>query len=382
MLFLKKILYLVNADWAFMVNRLPIALKAIELGYDVHIGCAFTGQQDELRKHGLKVHEVSFTRSGKNPFVELSTLISIFKLINIIKPDLVHSVTIKPVLYGGIISRLTRVPAFVAAVAGLGFIFSSESLKAKILKTLVSMKYKLALGHKNIKIIFQNPHDKSVLRKITGILDQNVEMIKGSGANLDQYCYTEEPKSVPVVAMACRLLREKGVFEFVEAARLVRNSGRDCKFLLIGSPDLGNPHSITEQELSEIKREGIVELLGHRTDISDIFSKSHIITLPSYYGEGLPKVLIEAAACGRPSITTDNPGCSEAVVDGYTGFIIPAKNSFALAESIIKLLDDPELRKYLGVNAREHAVKEFDIRYVVDRHIAIYKTLTDVDAVL
>ncbi|MEN3158179.1 glycosyltransferase family 4 protein [Alkalimonas sp. NCh-2] len=371
----KKILYLVNADWAFIVNRLPIAIEALKHGYDVHIACAFTGREDELRSYGFTLHEVPFTRSGLNPFVEMATVANVFRLIRFLKPDLIHAVTIKPVIYGGIVSRALRVPAFVAAISGLGFVFTSDTMKASILRRFAKLAYKFALSGKNIKVIFQNTFDRNTIQAAAKIKDNNIVMIKGSGADLDEYSVSTPPVGTPVVAMACRLLKEKGVFEYVEAANKLREKGIDCKFQLIGSPDYGNPHSITDEQLIQWQHEGVVELLGHRTDIATLFSNANIIVLPSYYGEGLPKVLIEAAACGRPVVTTDNPGCAEAVVDNVTGIIVPARDVDALSDAIELLINDEILRTQMGREGRLFAEKMFDIKAVVQVHLSVYKQL-------
>jgi glycosyltransferase involved in cell wall biosynthesis len=370
-----KLLYLVNADWAFMVNRLPIAIEAVRQGYSVHIACAFTGREDELRSYGFILHEIKFTRSGHNPFTELFTVLSIFRLVRQLKPDLIHAVTIKPVLYGGIISKVLRVPAFVAAISGLGFVFTSNTLKAVTLRKFAEIAYRFALSVNNIKVIFQNPFDKSIVQKAANLEDRNIIMIKGSGADLTEYTVTEPPNGTPIVAMACRLLKEKGVYEFIESARSIKNKGIDCRFWLIGAPDYGNPHSITDGEIAQWDKEGHVEFFGHRSDISSLFSQSTIVVLPSYYGEGLPKVLIEAAACGRPVITTDNPGCAEAVINNVTGIVVPIRDVNALSDAIEFLLNNSDLRIDMGRQGRILAEKEFDISSVVSTHLSVYKEL-------
>lgn len=372
---MKKILYVVNADWAFMVNRLPIAIEALQQGYEVHIGCAFTGRQTELESAGLIVHEIPFTRSGKNPFQEINTIRKIYSLISKVKPDLVHAVTIKPVLYGGIVSKVTGVKAFVAAIAGLGIIFSSNDFKSRLIRTFVQIKYKFALSNPNKKVIFQNPHDKAIVMNMARISERDTLLIKGSGASLEKYVHLPEPDGKIIVSMACRLLKDKGVFEFVEAAKFITANNADVEFWLIGSPDFGSPNSLSEEDIVAINQTKAVKLLGHRDDIYKLFTQSHIVALPSYYGEGLPKVLIEAAACGRPVVTTDNPGCLEAVIKDETGFIVPIRNSESLTKALLKLIEDKALRQRMGDNARKLAEKEFDIKMVVAKHLDVYREL-------
>ncbi|GAC33487.1 glycosyltransferase family 4 protein [Paraglaciecola polaris] len=374
---MKKILFIVNVDWFFVSHRLPIALKAIEDGYDVHLACSFTDKKQELVDQGIHVHEIDFSRSGNGLFNELRTLISVRLLIKCIQPDLVHSVTIKPVIYTGLVIRsLKQRPAFVAAISGLGYVFSAKDFKAKLTKKLVSFLYRFALSHKNKRIIFQNNSDENILTKVAKLDSSQKVLIRGSGADLQHYSFCNEPDGSTIkVAMACRLLKEKGVYEFVGAARLLLEQGKNVEFVLIGSPDPENPNSVSAEEVESWHKTGLVNALGQRNDINQIFSASHIVTLPSYYGEGVPKVLIEAAACGRPIVTTDNPGCCDAIIPSVTGVLVPIRNAGALAEAILTLVEDRALRINMGTKAREFAEQEFDVNSVVRKHMDIYRSL-------
>ncbi|WP_205620324.1 glycosyltransferase family 4 protein [Arsukibacterium perlucidum] len=373
----KTLLFIVNVDWFFVSHRLPIALKAQSDGYDVHIMCNFTDKYEHLSKLGFTLHEVPFDRSGGGFLHEFKTLCVIWSGVRKIKPDILHAITIKPVLYGGLIARLANVKLVVFAVSGLGLVFVADGIKARIRRSFVKALYKLAFGVRSLKVIFQNPVDKAVLQKVVGLKENDCVMIKGSGADLNEYHYVEEPANeVPVIIMAARLLREKGVYQFVDTARAINSSTKKARFLLVGEPDHGNPNSITEAEIDNWKREGFVEFLGFRDDIASLFSLSNLVVLPSFYGEGLPKVLIEAAACGRAIVTTDNPGCAEALIDGVTGLIVPTKNVVALTEAIRLLIESPEKRKEMGVRGREFAEREFDVESVVLKHLEIYATFT------
>jgi glycosyltransferase involved in cell wall biosynthesis len=373
----KKILFIVNVDWFFVSHRLPIALSAIKEGYEVHIACDITDKGEYLTNLGLKVHPLPFSRSGKNIFSELNSLRAIYKLLKNVKPDLVHAVTIKPVLYGGIISRVCNVRAFVGAVSGLGLVFIANDLKTKAIRIFVKALYKLSFKHRNMKAIFQNEVDKSTLINSGIITADDTILIKGSGADLSEYSFSVEDQGTPKVIMAARLLKEKGVLEFISMARTLKEKGVVANFLLVGEPDYGNPNSFTANDLVLWKRAGFIELVGFSNDIPKLFSQSHVVVLPSFYGEGLPKVLIEAAACGRPIVTTNNPGCREAVIENETGFIVPIKDVDALSASVLKLIEDKALRIQMGLAAREFAVKEFDVRSVVKKHLEIYKELLE-----
>jgi len=372
---MKKLLFVVNVDWFFMSHRLPIALAAIDHGYEVHLACEITDKEDEFSKLGIIVHRIPFSRSGKGLKHEFSTLVNLYHLFKDIKPDLVHSVTIKPVLYGGIMARITNVPSYVAAISGLGLVFVAEGPKAKCIRMIVKALYKLSFGHKNMRAIFQNSVDESVLVKSGIVKKDSYILIKGSGAELTEYTYKEEPVGVPTIIMAARLLREKGVLEFIEMAKQIKERGINARFLLVGEPDYGNPNSVTANDLDKWKEDGFVSILGHRDNIAELFSDSNIVVLPSYYGEGLPKVLIEAAACGRAIVTTDNPGCRDAVIPNKTGLIVPTKDSIALSDAVIKLIVDKELRMSMGNAGRKFAEKEFDVKQVVKTHLEIYQEL-------
>ena len=371
---MKKILFIVNVDWFFVSHRLVIAKEAIRQGYEVHIATSVTDKLDLLIKNGLIVHELNLTR-GRAHYSFLSELWNFLAIIRVIKPDLVHLVTIKPILLGGIAARLAKVPALVTAVSGLGIVFSSNKIKYKFLRRLLYPFYRLAFMHKNQKIIFQNNNDLSSLTSLSLVSSKKSIIIQGSGVDLNVFKYIDEPNETPVISFAARLLIDKGVEVFVEASKILKSRKINARFWLIGEPDLGNINSVSIKQLNEWESKGLIEWLGYREDIPDLFSKSNIITLPSFYGEGLPKVLIEAAASGRSVITTDHPGCRDAVESEKTGLLIPPRDPVRLADAICVLLDDSERRKHMGANGRKRAEEKFDVNKVVDKHMVIYKSL-------
>lgn len=372
------LLYFVNVDWFFISHRLPIALKALEEGYRVVIACHFTAHQKQLESMGFITYEIPFSRSGIGIISELRTLQKVRKAIKLFKPTIIHSVTIKPVIYSGLMRRtVLRKIAMVSAISGLGYVFTSKTLRARLIKLAVSILYKIALSGNSRIVIFQNASDEKILTDIVGLRSDDKVLIKGSGADLNIYNYRPEPtSSIVKVAMACRLLKDKGVYQFIEAARIIKRNHSNVEFLLIGTPDVDNPNSVLGKEIDIWVAEGVIKYLGHRTDIADLFSDSHIVCLPSYYGEGVPKVLIEAAACGRAIITTNNPGCRDAVIDGQTGICIPIKNSEALAEAVKYLVEQPDLRNRMGVAGRQFAEQEFDVSSVVNKHLNLYDRLS------
>lgn len=370
------LLFIVNSAEFFMSHRLPLALAARDAGFKVHVATGLGGARRQIEEHGLLHHVIPLSRSGHNLFAELRSLWAIFRLMRTIRPSLVHLVTIKPVLYGGLMARIAQVPAVVVAISGLGSIFVSSNRRSLWMREAIKRMYRLALGHPNIKVIFQNPDDRSVLVDAGAIRNnEQAELIKGSGVALHEYRVHPEPADVPVITFAARLLKDKGVIEFMEAARILLARNVCAKFWLVGSSDPDNPTSVTEEQIAAWRQQGIVELMGFRTDIADLFARSNVIVLPSYYGEGLPKVLIEAAACGRAVVTTDHPGCRDAIESGKTGLLVPVRDATALANAIQSLIDDPINRKKLGTAGRAFAEREFDIQKVIEIHLGIYQKL-------
>lgn len=371
----RKLLFIVNEADFFLSHRLPLAQGAANAGFEVHVATRAGEGVERVQSLGFTHHCLPLSRSGKNLFTELYTVGAIFKLFRRIRPDVVHLVTIKPVLYGGIAARLARVPGVVAAVSGLGFVFIASGLKAQLVRGVVTVLYRLALGARNVRVIFQNPDDRQILLMMGAVTADKSVLIRGSGVNLSEYVVVTEPEGVPTVVMAARILRDKGVGEFVEAARCLHERGVAVHFSLVGAPDSGNPTSVTQAELEAWREEGHAEVLGFRRDIAEIFAASNVVVLPSYYGEGLPKVLVEAAACGRAVVTTDTPGCRDAVEPNITGLLVPMRNARALADAIQRLIEDTSLRHRMGKAGRELAEREFAIEKVVEKHLELYRSL-------
>ncbi|WP_439888863.1 glycosyltransferase family 4 protein [Pseudomonas sp. MBLB4123] len=372
---MKSILLIIVNDPAFFLShRLAVAEGARQAGYQVHIA-SMPGQAVRgICDMGFTHHALPLSRSGKSILAEFCTLFSIWCLLWRLRPEVLHLVTVKPVLYGGIAARLAPVKGVVAAISGLGFVFLSKGAMASLLRNIVKVFYRLALGKKNLRVIFQNPDDRDMLLRIGGLKATKAEMIRGSGVDLSLYPSLPESGGMPIICLAARLLRDKGVMEFVEAARLLRQRGVTACFQLIGDVDPGNPASVTADELEGWRREGLIELLGYRTDIAQLFAAAHVVVLPSYR-EGLPKVLVEAAACGRAVVTTDVPGCRDAIEPSVTGLLVPVRNSEALADAIESLIDNPELRQRMGTAGRKLAEREFSIGKIVQQHLDIYKKM-------
>lgn len=371
----KKLLYILNESTGFVSHRLQIALAARATGYDVHIATGDSIPHNTILKEGFTYHHLPISRSGRNIFSELKTLFAMAHLMKKLKPSLVHLVTIKPVIYGSIAANFSRVPAVVAAVSGLGYAFIEQNTEARFLRRIISTLYRIAFRHPNLKIIFQNIDDKNKLLQLRALKENQSIIIHGSGVDLNRYtpsaerCITEQNPTI--IVMAARLLRDKGVIEYVNAAKLLRTQGIHARFLLAGNPDPGNPSSITEEQLHHWTKAGDIEYIGYCQNIPELFAQVHIVVLPSYR-EGLPRVLAEAASCGRAVITTDVPGCRAAIRSGKTGLLVKVCDHVSLAEAIRQLVINPELRQSMGKAGRQLAEETFDIEGNVVEHMKIY----------
>lgn len=372
MAFVPKLLFVVNQIDFFKSHRLPLALAAQAAGYEVHVATAASKGASEIGALGLTHHELPLQRKGLNPWSDLRLLWSLFRLFLRLRPEVLHLVTIKPVIYGGLVARCLRVPGVIMAISGFGFVFTQSGALARILRGLVMILYRLAIGGGRVRVIFQNPDDRDAFAKFTGLDAAQTTLISGSGVSLSDYQWTPEPVGGIVVVMAARLLIDKGVLEFVAAAEQLRSAGISARFWLAGDLDPDNPSTCTSDDLQRWRASGVVEVLGQCVDIPSLFSKSHIVVLPSYR-EGMPKVLLEAAACGRAIITTNVPGCRTAIEPGVTGLLVAARDVGGLAAAMRSLILNAECRQAMGKAGRRRAELEFDITQVIEKHLRLYK---------
>ncbi len=371
----KKIIYVVNDADFFLSHRLPIARESQAKGYEIHVATPNQGNVAAIQKEGFIFHPISLDRKGGYLWKELSTFWGLYRLYRTIKPDLVHHVTIKPVLYGSITARLAKVPSVVNAITGLGYVFTARGVKAAFMRFSVKFLYRVALHHKKQVVIFQNPDDEALFLNNRLLTTAKPILIRGSGVDVGHFVPHPEQGRVPVIVLASRMLWDKGINEFIEAARLLRNAGVIARFVLVGNSDSGNPTAVPRSQLEAWNRSGTAEWWGYRKDMQGTFAQSHIVCLPTFYREGVPKVLIEAAACGRPIVTTDAPGCREIVRNGVNGYLVPPRDHVALASAILKLIEDRELRLKMGAKGREIAMAEFSVERVVNETLAVYEKL-------
>jgi len=370
----RRLLFIVNESAFFLSHRAEIAAAAAAQGFEVHVATPPGPGSEQVRARGFAHHPIAMTRSGTGLAGEWRAFRSIQRVIAKVRPDIVHLVTMKPVIYGGIAARLARVPGVVAAIAGLGHLFG-QGAERRAQRALVAPLFRLALGGEAVRVIFQNDEDRRRLIAFAGLSAANAVLIRGSGVRVAEFPVAAEPDSTPAVVFASRLIWPKGVAEFVEAARRLRGRGVNARFRLAGDIDPQNPRSLHEGDVEHLRREGAVEVLGHVRDIPALFAAAHIVVLPSYYGEGLPTVLLEAAAAGRPVVTTDHPGCRDAIEPDVTGLLVPPRDAARLADAIESLLRDAQRRQAMGRAARALAEREFGIERVVERHLEIYRAL-------
>ena len=375
---MKKLFIIVNVDWFFLSHRKDVAIAAQLAGWDVTVVTADTGKLKDIEAIGLKTIDLPMSRSGMNLQEELGTLNFLSKLYKRERPDVVHHVGMKTILWGTLAAKFAKVHGVVNAVSGLGGFFAEDnkSMLAKVMPKVLKFSH----NRKNLLVIFQNHEDEAMYVKKGIIKIEQAHFIKGSGVDLDTFCYTQEPDSVNTavkVILTARMIAEKGIFLLTEAAERLRKDYQDrVEFLLVGGLD-DHPGAITKEQLEAVCDGKYIKWLGYRTDVKELLQQSHIVAFPSYYMEGLPKSLIEAAAIGRPIITTKSIGCKDTVDDGINGFLIEPKKVEPLVEKLRLLIDDAALRRKMGKAAREKAEQEFSLNAVIERHLDIYQELID-----
>ena len=368
-----KVLYLVTEDWYFCSHRLPVARAARDAGAEVVVATRVGEDAARIEAEGFRLVRLGWRRGGANPLRELVSLGAVIGLYLRERPDLAHHVAMKPVLYGGLAAILAGTPAVVQAITGLGYLFIGSGWRARLLGPPARALLRLVLNRRRTHVVVQNPDDRALLtRRLIG--HDRVTLIPGSGVDTAALRPMPEPDGTPVAVLVGRMLKDKGVVELVGAARLLRDRGVALEIRLVGPPDPHNPASIPEATLNAWRQAGVVAWAGRTRDIAAVWRDAHIAVLPSYR-EGLPKALLEAAACGRPLVATDVPGCRQVVRDGETGLLVPARSVVPLADALERLAGDPGLRRRLGANARRLVEAEFAEAPVVAATLGLYRRL-------
>jgi glycosyltransferase involved in cell wall biosynthesis len=370
-----RVVLFANTEWYLYNFRRTLALSLREAGHEVLLVSPPGPYGERLLALGFRWIPAPMVRRSLNPARELVLLLWLVRLLRAERADLVHGFTIKCAVYGSLAARLAGVPARVSAVAGMGYVFTSSDLTARLLRPLVRAVMRAALGGPGARLVLQNPDDVALFEQARLVDPASIRLIPGSGVDCARFAPAARGEQGRFrVVLPARLLWDKGVGEYVEAARLLRGEGRDIDLLLAGDPDPGNPAAVPEATVRRWVEEGLVRWLGHVEDMPALFRSVDAVALPSYR-EGLPKGLIEAGACGLPIVTTDVPGCREVVVHEVDGLLVPARDPRALASAIGRLQDEPALRARLGEAARRKALAEFDERIVIARTCGVYREL-------
>jgi glycosyltransferase involved in cell wall biosynthesis len=369
-----KLLYLVTEDWYFCSHRLPIARAARDSGAEVVVATRVGEHAAAIEAEGFRLVPLAWRRGGASPLGELAALWQVYRLYRRERPDLAHHVAMKPTLHGGVAAALVGLPVVVNALTGLGYLFIGGGWKARLLGPIARGVLRFVLSRPNAHLVMQNPDDLELLRRRGLLRHDRVVLIRGSGVDTEQFRPMPEPSGVPVAVLVGRMLTDKGVHELVGAARLLRERGVPLEVRLVGPPDPHNPASIPPATLQGWHDQGLVHWLGPQADMAAVWREAHIAVLPSYR-EGLPKALLEAAACGRPLVATDVPGCREVVHDGETGLVVPVRDAVALADALQRLAGDTTLRQRLGANARLLAEQAFAEPTVVRETLRLYARL-------
>lgn len=335
----------------------------VELGHEVVCLGPEAGFKQPLQELGADFRQIPLRRTGLNPLKDVKTLFSLRKVLKEIKPDIVFSYTVKPIVYGSIAAHMAGVRQMYAMITGLGYVFIGQTFKQRLLTQIVAFLYRRGLKYNQV-VFFQNPDDlhlfvsKSIVPKTAKPV-----LVNGSGVNIEKFAFAP-PKLSPVTfLLIARLIKDKGILEYVEAARLLKQKYPDARFQLLGPLDI-NPAAITQEQLERWTKEGIIEYLGKTNDVRPYIADASVFVLPSFYREGTPRSVLEAMSMGRPIITTDAPGCRETVIDGKNGFLVPVKDIDALKSAMEKFIQEPDLISQMGKQSRIIAEEKYDVRKV------------------
>jgi glycosyltransferase involved in cell wall biosynthesis len=372
----RTLVFVVNVAWFFLSHRLPLAQAAIAAGFRVHLVSDVEDESEarELPSHGIIFHRMNVARSGLNPLGELGTLRALWRILQRVRPDIVHNVSPKPIIYGTRVARALGTRGIVNAISGFGHVYGLRSQRP-LLRGLLDRGYTGSFRPQNVRIIVQNKADRAEVLRLCPTAGNRICLIPGSGVDLAEFQPIPEPAGIPTVLLPARLLREKGIREFAAAAAELRRCGLIARFVVAGRLDPANRGALSAHEMTELGAATGVQWLGDCRDMPRCLSEAHIVCLPTYYREGVPKALLEACAAGRPIVTTDIPGCRDVVRAGQNGLLVPPQDAGALAAALRQLLEDPQLRSRMGRAGRERAERDFGIETVVQQHLGLYQEL-------
>jgi glycosyltransferase involved in cell wall biosynthesis len=368
-----RLLYVENSFRSFLISRIGVAQAASARGFDVHVAVPLAEAGKASLDGGVEWHDLTIARN-LSPLGEARTMGQIVALYRRLRPDLLHHMRTKAIVYGSLAARNLGLGPVINTLTGLGHVFHTDSLRARLLRPCVTWGLRQACHHANQRLIVQNTDDYEACLRWKICAKDRLVLIKGSGVDLNKYRPLPEPEGKILVILPARMLWDKGVREFVEAAAQLRASGLPARFALVGGLDPDSPAALSADCLKAWEQSGAVEWWGWRDDLHEVIAQSHIVCLPSY-GEGAPRVLMEAAACGRAIVTTKVAGCRDVVSDGNNGLLVPSGDARRLADALRRLIAKPELRSKLARNGPEMMENNFSLKTVIARNIAIYEEL-------
>lgn len=371
-----RVLFLVTEDWYFCLHRLSLAKALRDSGYQVVVATRVQNHGDQITAEGFKLIRIRLSRSSWNPLTDLAAIRELVNIYREEQPDILHHIAMKPIVYGSWAAWITGRKAVVNAFAGLGFVFEGTGWPKRLLRAVTVMLLRTAFLGRSTVAMFENIDDLEELSSRGIITRERSVVVRGAGVDETVFVPVPEPPGDPVIMLASRMIWLKGIREFVEASRIIRGRGIRARFVLAGRRDPENPTSIPEKQLQDWDAEGVIEWWGDRSDMPGVIAQIHIAALPSWT-EGLPRALLEAAACSRPVVGTDIPGNREIVRHGENGFLVPVKDPEALAETLIKLIEDPGLRRRMGECGRRMVLESLTERHVFAQVLGLYATLLD-----
>lgn len=366
-----RLLYLITEDWYFWSHRLDLARAAQAAGFDVTVATRVTDHGERIRREGFHLIPISLLRRSWHPLRELRAIAELIRLYRGVRPDVVHHVALKPILYGSLAARITRVPAVLNAFAGLGYAFTGSDRRRGLLSRAMGIGLKAAIRWSDSSVLFQNETDRAQLVARGIVPLSRTRVIPGSGVDIAEFSVKPPPHGKPVVVLPARMLWDKGVQEFVDAARRLKGEAVEARFALVGRCDDDNPAAIAKTQLTQWMSEGAVEWWGHRDDMASVYQAATLVVLPSYR-EGLPKVLLEAAACGKAIVATDVPGCRDVVRHELNGLLVAPRDSGALAIAMRRLLQDPGRREAMGAEGLKRVEQEWSAPRIVEQMLSLY----------
>jgi len=373
-----NLLYFVVEDWYFWSHRKSLALAAANKGFEIHVMTRVNKHGEKIRELGFNLIPIELDRHGGNLYYELILLLQVIKTYKRLKPEIVHHISTKPILYGTIAAVFSKISHVVNTFPGFGYLFNSQKIKHKIVSNILKKVFILLFKKKSLMVIVQNIDNAEYLVNEGICNKKSITIIKGSGVDLGEYLPSNVKKKVPVILFAARLLWQKGIADFISAAGIVKKNRESVRFIIVGKPDTNNPDSVTIADLLKWDVKERVEWWGYRSDMATVIAQSSIVVLPTFYGEGVPRILIESAACGKPIITTNIPGCRDIVKHEINGFLVPTHDPVTIARYLERLIDDHELCLKMGSEGRKMVASEFAIEKINTETLQVYDKLLGV----